>query len=244
MDTSAEERVLPVLSRCADPLNLPRGIVICAVIDNAEIRNTRRFAIATAQALFARAGVSRFLRTHSAAHTGGGPPETSADTSNYYACAMRRAMDLVYSGGRNPIVPEDHSLWSGESWVSPYPEFAKTLPDTFPAEMQHAAWEYLEYVSGLLSRAEATAPTGECPRDFGDCIGCGAKPAPRSFPLYYAATPRPPGSCEEVAPSDLLAGTETSAPFLLKTQDPGRCLAMVGGGYYLHPTAFWWARGR
>ena len=112
----------PVLARGSEPPpNLPREIANCTVIDNMDLRNTTFFSISTAQALFARAGVSRFLRTRSAANRGGKRPETSVDTSNCYACAMGRAMALVYSGGRNDIATESNSLRSVESRRSSLP---------------------------------------------------------------------------------------------------------------------------
>ena len=69
----------------------------------------------------------------------GEPPGTSVDTSNCYACAVGRAMDLVYSVGRTPIAHEEHSMWSGESWEAVYPGFAMRMAETFPAEMQKDA---------------------------------------------------------------------------------------------------------
>ena len=119
-DTSHVERYAPTSAlRASAPLSLPRGFVNSAVVDNVAIRNTRCFAIATAQALFARAGVKRFLRAHSAAHTRKEATCASVDTSNCYACAMGQAMELVYSAGRAPIAPEEHSMWSGGAVGAP-----------------------------------------------------------------------------------------------------------------------------
>ena len=104
------------------------------------------------------------------------------------------------------------------------------LPETFPSERQRVARGRLEYVSCLLSRAEATIPTGACPRSLGDWRRGGANPGPRSPPLYYAATPQPPGSCADMAIIRLLSETDKSAPPLLQNQDSRRRLSILEGG--------------
>ena len=103
------------------------------------------------------------------------------------------------------------------------------LPETSPAYGKRAARGYREYAPCLPSRAEAAMPTGARPRILGDCSSCGSKPAPRSRPLYYAATPLPPESRADAASAGSLGETEKSAPVLLQKKDARRRLSILEG---------------
>ena len=137
---------------------IPRGFANRSGPDSGNIPNARCLAIATAQSLFACESILGFLRRHSSARQGS--PSSGVDVADCYACAMAGACEMVYSTGRAPITPEEHSLWTGRAWAMPYPEFGRTMAESFPPGAQQSAQEYLAYASCLLSLAESFLPAG------------------------------------------------------------------------------------
>ena len=87
---------------------IQRGFINRSGPDSGNIPNTRCFASATAQALFACESILGFLRRHSSARRGS--PSSGVDVADSYACAMAGACEMVYPPGRAPITPEEHSL--------------------------------------------------------------------------------------------------------------------------------------
>ena len=207
---------------------LPRGFANRSGPGSGIIPNTRRFAIATANALFAIEGILGSLRRHSSAHWGS--PSSGADVADCYACAMTGACEVVYSTGRVPIRPEEHSLWSGRPWAMPYPEFGQTPEEASPPGAQQSAHEYLEYVSCLLSRAESFLPVGNGPLPEGSCTTCGSTYGPMSFPLCCAMVPLSSEMGGDLAIREFAERVFVEATTLDWAQGHARCLAGLYSG--------------